>query len=225
MNVAKSGARFAQHWKPGLRRAPSRLRLPLAFDEPNEIATGIVEIGKLRRPDGLRLVAERNAFGPQAHDAAIRAWSHFLGAHALALRAVEQRLSAAGEPPLAWYDVLLELGRAGGGLRIGELGERIAIEPHNVTRLVDRLEAEGLLKRERAPEDRRGVFVLLTQNGAALRKRMWPHYRRAILEVFGAALSTRDAETLIAVLKKTIEHLRKQRPTQAAKNAGAAQAL
>jgi DNA-binding MarR family transcriptional regulator len=153
----------------------------------------------------------------QEHDAAIRAWSHFLGAHALALRAVEQRLSAAGEPPLAWYDVLLELGRAGGGLRIGELGERIAIEPHNVTRLVDRLEAEGLLKRERAPEDRRG--------GAALRKRMWPHYRRAILEVFGAALSTRDAETLIAVLKRTIEHLRKQRPTQAAKNAGAAQAL
>jgi hypothetical protein len=44
----------------------SRLRLPLAFDEPNEIATGIVEIGKLRRPHGLRLVSERNAFGPQS---------------------------------------------------------------------------------------------------------------------------------------------------------------
>ena len=147
----------------------------------------------------------------QERDPAIRAWSHFLGAHALALRAIEEQLAAAGQPPLTWYDVLLELGRAGGRLRVGELGARLVIEPHNVTRLLDRLEAEGLLKRQRAGEDRRQVFAVLTQKGVALRKQIWGRYRNAILEIFGAAISTRDAEALTAMLKKVIAHLRTQR--------------
>ena len=141
---------------------------------------------------------------------AIRAWSHFLGAHALALAAIEAKLKAAGEPPFAWYDLLLELERAGGRLRIGELGERLVVEPYNVTRLLDRLEREGLLTRRRAPGDGRGAFAVLSEKGAVLRKRMWPHYRRAILEVFGEALSRREAEAMIAALKKVIAHLRGQ---------------
>jgi DNA-binding MarR family transcriptional regulator len=144
----------------------------------------------------------------QEREPAIRAWSHLLGAHALALRAIERRLDANGQPPLAWYDVLLALWRAGGRLRIGELGERLVVEPHNVTRLLDRLETEGLLKRQRVKEDRRGVVAELTEKGAALRKQMWVSYRSAILEVFGVAVSTRDAETLTAILKKIVAHLR-----------------
>jgi DNA-binding MarR family transcriptional regulator len=141
-------------------------------------------------------------------DPAIRAWSHFLGANALALRAIEERLKAANQPPFAWYDVLLELDRAGGRLRIGELGLRLVVEPYNVTRLLDRLESEGLLKREQASGDGRGAFAVLSEKGAAQRKKMWTHYRRAILEVFGEALSNRDAEMMTATLKKVIAHLR-----------------
>lgn len=156
----------------------------------------------------------------QERDPVIRAWSRFIGAHALAVRGIEQQLAAAGQPPLAWYDVLLELERAGGSLRVGELGERLVVEPHNVTRLVDRLEAEGLLKRRRASEDGRGVFAVLTDKGATLRKRMWPHYRGAILKVFGAALSTRDAEALSTAVKSIIAHLRKPRLADTAKSTG-----
>ena len=141
----------------------------------------------------------------------IRAWSHFLGAHALALRVIEEKLKAAGQPPFAWYDVLLELDRAGGRLRIGELGERLVVEPYNVTRLLDRLESEGLLKRERAPGDGRGAFAALSEKGAVLRRKMWTHYRRAILEVFGGSLSNRDAEAVTTALKKVIAHLREAR--------------
>jgi DNA-binding MarR family transcriptional regulator len=141
-------------------------------------------------------------------DAVVRAWSHLLGAQALALRAIEKRLAAAGQPPLAWYDVLLELERAGGELRVGELGERLVIEPHNVTRLVDRLEAKGLLKRRRAAQDQRGVCAAITRKGAALRAEIWTHYRAAIRETFGAALSSDDAEALTAPLKKVIRSLR-----------------
>jgi len=146
----------------------------------------------------------------QERDPAIRAWSHLLGTHALAVRAIEERLTAAGQPPLAWYDVLLELTRAGGRLRVGELGERLVVEPHNITRLLDRLEAAGLLKRQRAPKDRRGVFAVLTEKGAALREQMWLHYRSAILEVLGSAVSKHEAVTLTTTLKKIIAHLRKQ---------------
>jgi DNA-binding MarR family transcriptional regulator len=128
--------------------------------------------------------------------------------------------ATAGQAPLAWYDVLLELERAGDSLRIGELGERLVVEPHNVTRLVDRLETEGLLKRRRASEDGRGVFAVLTDKCAALRKGMWPHYRGAILKVFAAALSTREAEALSAAVKSIITHLRRPRLADTAKSAG-----
>jgi len=141
-------------------------------------------------------------------DAGQRAWSHLLGAHALALRSVEAQLKAAGLPPLGWYDVLLELERSGGTLRIGELGEKLVIEPYNMTRLVDRLLKAGLISRERAEEDRRGAIVALTDKGAELRRRMWPHYRRAIDEAFAGALDDADADAVTAAMKKVIAGLR-----------------
>lgn len=138
----------------------------------------------------------------------LRAWSHFLGAHALALRAVDARLKGAGQPPLAWYDALLEIDRAGGRLRIGELGERLVIEPYNMTRLVDRLEKEKLLRRERAEGDGRGAVVVLTDKGAELRRKMWPHYRKAIEDVFAGAIGDKDADAMVRSLKKVIVRLR-----------------
>lgn len=137
----------------------------------------------------------------------LKAWSDFLGAHARALRRIEERLKAAGTPPLEWYDVLLELDRAGGRLKIGELAERVVIASYNMTRLLDRLEGEGLLSRERSSTDRRSTDAVLTGKGAALRRAMWPVYERAILETF-APLSERDAEAMTRILSRVIAHLR-----------------
>lgn len=139
--------------------------------------------------------------------ALLKAWGEFLGAHALALRRIEERLKAAGTPPLEWYDVLLELDRAGGRLKIGELAERVVIAPYNMTRLLDRLEAEGLLRRERSATDRRSAYAVLTDKGGDLRRTMWPAYERAILEVF-MPLSERDAEAMTRILSRVIAHLR-----------------
>jgi DNA-binding MarR family transcriptional regulator len=137
-------------------------------------------------------------------DTSLKAWSALLGAHALALRGVEAHLKASGLPPLAWYDVLWELECAGGELRIGDLAERLVVEPYNATRLVDRLAAEGLLRRERATEDRRGARVLLTEKGRVLRRRIWPEYQRAVLDLFAAPLSEAEAKALLRALKKII---------------------
>lgn len=144
-------------------------------------------------------------------DPGLRAWSHFLGAHALAMRAVEQRLKTAGQPPFGWYDVLLELDRAGGRLRVGELGQRLVVEPYNMTRLVDRLEKEKLLRREPAEGDARGAVVSITDKGRELRRSMWPHYRKAIREVFAEVISDTDAEAMVRAMKKVIARLRKTR--------------
>jgi len=129
----------------------------------------------------------------------LAAWSRFLGAHALMLRAMDAEMKAASLPSMAVYDVLLELDRSGGRLRIGELANRLVIEPYNMTRLLDRLEKAGLLRRERVAGDRRGAFAVLTQEGAALRERIWPHYRRLIVEIFGATLTARDAELVARI--------------------------
>jgi DNA-binding MarR family transcriptional regulator len=141
-------------------------------------------------------------------DPGLRAWSHFLGAHTLALRAVEARLKAAGQPSLAWYDVLLELDGAGGRLRMGELGQRLTVEPYNMTRLVDRLEKEKLLRREPAADDARVAVVTITDKGNELRRSMWPHYRKAIREVFADAITDADADAMVRAMKKVIAHLR-----------------
>lgn len=140
----------------------------------------------------------------------LEAWSRLLGAHALALRAMDSRLRSRNLPPLGWYDVLLELERAGGRLRIGELAEKVVIEPYNMTRLIDRLETEGMIVRERSEADRREVFVVLTERGAEMKRRIWPDYRRAILDLFAAPLSEREAAALRRSLTKVIIHLRKE---------------
>ena len=79
------------------------------------------------------------------------AWSLFLTAHALVVEEIEKRLSAAGLPPLAWYDALWALERAPDGTaRMFEMAERMVIARYNLTRLMDRIEAAGLVERFRS---------------------------------------------------------------------------
>jgi DNA-binding MarR family transcriptional regulator len=102
------------------------------------------------------------------------AWPALLTVRALIVDEVERRLAEAGLPELAWYDVLWALERAPAGqLRMHELASQTVITRSNITRLVDRLEAAGLVARERDGEDRRGAFALLTTAGRRTRKQMW----------------------------------------------------
>jgi DNA-binding MarR family transcriptional regulator len=132
----------------------------------------------------------------------VDAWAQLLRASQRLLREVERELKDAGFPPLSWYDVLRELAAAEGHrLRQFELEERLALAQYNLSRLVDRLEARGLVRREGCPSDRRGNFVIATPEGQALKARMWPVYEQAIARHFGRALSGADARSLAAVLR------------------------
>ena len=77
------------------------------------------------------------------------AWRRFLRAHALVTRRLENDLMAEHQLPLACYDVLVQLVEAPDRrLRMTELAERVLLSRSGLTRLVDRLEREGLVRRE-----------------------------------------------------------------------------
>lgn len=133
--------------------------------------------------------------------AAERAWISLLRTGAL-LDRVEAALKAEGHPPLAWYDVLWELEREDAPLRQRDLGERLLVARYNLSRLLDRLAAEGLITSEPCPEDARGQMWKVTRAGKAQRARMWPAYAAAIRDAVEGRLSTAEAETLAKLLEK-----------------------
>ena len=133
----------------------------------------------------------------------VTAWVRLARVSQSCLEGIEGDLKAAGFPPLVWYDVLLELDRvAEGRLRHSEIGGKILLSKSNVTRVVDRLEAKGLVRREDCEDDRRGAFVVITQAGRDLRARMWPVYRESLARRFGARLTEDEAVQLSALLAR-----------------------
>ena len=129
-------------------------------------------------------------------------WARFMRVSQSVLAAVEGDLKAAGFPPLAWYDALLELRRAAPeGLRQFELQEHMLLAQYNMSRLIDRLVDAGYARRQPCPEDARGQVIYLTEKGRALIDAMWPAYRVAITAHFGDRLDGRQAEALGEILE------------------------
>jgi DNA-binding MarR family transcriptional regulator len=135
----------------------------------------------------------------------IAAWARLLKASARLRDAVEADLKAAGLPPLAWYDALLELHRAGlDGLRSGDLQKEMLLPQYNVSRLIDRLEAAGYAARLPHPLDGRGQVLLITEEGTELTRRMWRVYRKTIARNFAARLGAGEAERLARLLQRLV---------------------
>jgi DNA-binding MarR family transcriptional regulator len=139
-----------------------------------------------------------------ADDTLIRAFVRLIRAQRTVLGSVEAELKAKGIPPLAWYDVMLELDRAGreGGLRPFELEREMLLEQYNLSRLVDRLVAAGYVERRPCPGDGRGQMLALTESGREMRRRVWPIYSAAVARHLGSRLGPAEAELLAALLGK-----------------------
>jgi DNA-binding MarR family transcriptional regulator len=139
----------------------------------------------------------------QAKETKIAAWAALIRAQQTLLERVERDLKSAQMPPLSWYDVLQELDRAADRkLRLQDIGARILLTKSNVTRLLDRLEGEGLIVREDCLTDRRGAFAVITNKGRDLRRKMWPVYEAAIGAHFAAKISEEEAKLLLALMQK-----------------------
>ena len=116
-------------------------------------------------------------------------------------QSVETDLKQAGLPPIIWYDILKELSDAGSsGLRPLELIERMQMAQYNASRLLARMDNQGLIERLRHPEDGRGQIVRITPDGRDMRRRMWLVYAPSISRHFGDHLSGRDSKKLVQLL-------------------------
>lgn len=107
-----------------------------------------------------------HVFADRLSDRELGAWRGLLRAHAALVRTLDAELEAAHGLSLAQYEVLLSLAEAEEGrMRMHDLADRVLLSRSGVTRLVDRLERGGLLRRVACPSDARGQFACLTDAG------------------------------------------------------------
>jgi DNA-binding MarR family transcriptional regulator len=109
----------------------------------------------------------------------LAAWRGMLRAHAELTKELDAELAREHNLPLSSYEVLLFLADAPEGrMRMAELADSVLLSRSGLTRLVDRLQREGLLKRERCDSDARGYFAEITPKG----RRLFDEARRTHLD-------------------------------------------
>lgn len=132
-------------------------------------------------------------------------WRVFLRAHASIAGRLERDLVAAHALPLAWYDVLLQLAESPGQrMRMTDLATRVLLSRSGLTRLVDRLVADGLVERAACPSDARGTYTVLTGAGLGRLRDAAPTHLRGIGEYVAGPLSDREIDTLRGLLLKLL---------------------
>ncbi len=139
-----------------------------------------------KRPSGAQLDADE-----------LGAWRGFLRVHSKLTRELDAELAAVHGLPLSSYEVLLFLDDAPGGrLRMAQLADSVLLSPSGLTRLVDRLEKAGLVKRESCPSDRRGFEAVITDDGRTALTEARPTHLSGVRRRFLEHFSTEEMRVL-----------------------------
>jgi DNA-binding MarR family transcriptional regulator len=136
------------------------------------------------------------------NEAGRHAWQSLIRAHATLMRKLATDLVEEVGLTLGDFDVLAQLGQAGGELRMSELAARAYSSRSGMTRRIDRLMYEGLVMRVNSDADGRGVVVTLTEAGAARLAQAAPVHMRQVGELFVAKLTDTELSTLAGALDK-----------------------
>ena len=140
------------------------------------------------------------------NDSRLAAWSTFLRAHARVVRELERELQAGQDLALTDYDVLVQLAAATERrLRMSELADRLLLSRSGITRLVDRLVADGLVERVMCESDRRGQWAALTDAGRDRMRRAAPTHLRGVATHFLDRLSADDLASLERMLAGVVD--------------------
>jgi DNA-binding MarR family transcriptional regulator len=132
----------------------------------------------------------------------LRAWQALLHAHHDVVDALDRELQEEHDLSFSEYDVLLRLARAPErALRMRDLAERVLMSPSGLTRLVDRLEAEGLVTRRQDPDDGRVALASLTDKGLDAVRRAARSHLRGIRRHFSGRLSKTQLQNVASALE------------------------
>lgn len=138
-------------------------------------------------------------------DTQLGAWRSFLRVHAHLTRTLESELVAAHDLPLPSYEVLLHLAEAPSRrLRMTELADRVLLSRSGLTRLVDRLERDGLVERASCPNDARGTHAVLTDAGLHRLREAAPTHLRGVGEHVIDRLSPAEVVQLKTLMDKLL---------------------
>ncbi len=126
----------------------------------------------------------------------LAAWGGFLAVHTLLMRRLDARLVASHGMPLVEYEVLFKLHRAGGALRMSELAAVAMLSRSGLTRIVDVLEAQRMVRRRPDPDDGRAVVAALTTAGRARLQAARRTHSAEVRALLLDRLTTEQKETL-----------------------------
>jgi DNA-binding MarR family transcriptional regulator len=133
------------------------------------------------------------------------AWRGMLRVHTALVRVLDAELSAAHDLPLSSYDVLTTLESAPGRKRrMAELADSVLLSRSGMTRLVDRLEREGLIERDTCTDDGRGTFARLTDKGAEVLENARPTHLDGVRERFLRHFSGEELVTMARMWERIL---------------------
>jgi DNA-binding MarR family transcriptional regulator len=130
----------------------------------------------------------------------IPAWLALVRTHTRFWDVVEAQMRRDHGLTMARYDVLAHINLAGGRLGLSDLAEAIALSPSGLSKLLDRMEASGLIRREPDPDDARAAFAGITPHGQAVVAEARTGHHELLRKTFGRALTDRDLADLARVM-------------------------
>ena len=134
------------------------------------------------------------------------AWSGFVRAHASIVKELDAELQAVHGLPLSSFDVLVQLSLAQGGrMQMCDLADAVHLSRSGLTRMVDRLEREGLLQRRRGERDPRQVFAAITERGLKRLAETTPTHLDGVRERFLDRLSRDQLQQLAQIWRELLE--------------------
>jgi DNA-binding MarR family transcriptional regulator len=130
------------------------------------------------------------------------AWLALVRTHARLWDRLESEVRRDHGLTMARYDVLATVELAGGRLGLSKLASSIVLSASGLSKLLDRMEASGLIRREPDRRDARSTFATITPRGRALVKRARRSHHQLVQETFGTALDDRDIADLARIMER-----------------------
>lgn len=131
----------------------------------------------------------------------LKMWIRLLGVTRASENTLREYLRVRHDTTLPRFDVMAALYRRRDGVTMSELSRMLLVSNGNATAVVDRLEADGMVRRTPSDTDRRSVYVALTPEGIAAFETMASGHEAEVDKLF-AGLSEADLDALTEILKR-----------------------